>query len=377
MASGSVIQKGPREYLLRWFIGRDGLGKRHYESERFEGTYQQARKAVEAKAANARGNKNLRPNRQTVEEFYPDWLASKKKLSAYTRSQYEARYTQDILPFFGKTLLKDVTPQLVGRWVEWMDKERQLGARTIQYSVGVFKQIMKLAFRWQLVSNIPTEGVELPAKKNEEGGHAAPEVLTPEEMRQLLDHARGAADPLLPLWSVLLNGGLRPQEALALEVGDLVGNQLRISKAVKMDEDKSLFVGATKTAKSKRTVMLPQEAADALRAHLKANGIIAGLVFRNRAGGLWDLAKLRKLWRKACRNAGVPELHIYSARHSHATALLAAGVPLKVVSERLGHASVKITGDIYSHVLPEMDDRAAQAMEALLTRPAQTAAAGR
>jgi integrase len=375
MATGSVIPKGPRQWLLRWFVGRDGRGKRHYGSQMFEGTAKQAQQKVEELAGAARGQKHLRPNRQTVEDFYPDWLASKKKLSAYTRSQYEARYTQDVLPFFGKTLLKDVTPQLVARWVEWMQAERKLSARTIQYSTGVFKQIMTLAFRWQLIPSVPTDGVELPAQRHEEGAQQAPEVLTPEQMRQLLDHSRDTADPLFPLWSVLLNGGLRPQEAQALEVADLVGNRLTIRQAVKDDGNGGLVIGPTKTAKSRRTVQLPQEAAEALRAHLRARQYIGGLIFRNTAGGLTDLSKLRKLWRKACRSAGVPELNIYAARHSHATALLAAGVPLKVVSERLGHASVKITGDIYSHVLPEMDDRAAQAMEALLAAKPYTAAA--
>lgn len=366
MKQGSVIPKGRNKWLLRWFVGRDGLGKRHYDSELFEGTHKQAQNALGDRAAARRINRHLRPGKQTVEEFYPDWLASKRGISAYTRSQYEARYDLDILPFFGKTNLRDVTPQLVAKWITWM-QERSLGPRTIQYSVGVLKQILRLAFQWQLIPNIPTDGVELPAQQLKQR-----DVLSPEEMRTLLDHSKATGDVYAPLWAVLLTGGLRPQEAIALTVADLVGARVSISKAVK-EENGKLVVGDTKTAKSRRTVALPQDTADLLRAHMRASGIIGGPIFLNRSGGYLDISKVRKAWRRACKAAGVPVVRLYDARHSHLTALLAAGVPLKVMSERAGHSSVKITGDIYSHVLPEMDDRAAQAMEALLTQPKQTA----
>lgn len=365
MKAGSVVPKGKGKHLIRWYVGEDGLGKRHYESEIVHGTDRQARLALADRIAARRLNKHLRPGKQTVEEFYPDWLASKRKISAYTRSQYEARYQLDILPFFGKTNLRDVTPQLIAKWIEWM-QGRELGPRTIQYSVGVLKQIVRLAFRWQLIPNVPTEGVELP--------QLAPKqqlVLAPEEIGTLLASSKATGDVYAPLWAVLLTGGLRPQEALALDVADLVGSRLSISKAV-VEEHGKLIIGPTKTKGSRRTVALPDDTAAMVRAHIKERGIIGGLVFRNTAGGIVDISKLRKAWKKACKLAKVPEVNLYGARHSHITALVAAGVPLKVVSERAGHASVKITGDVYSHVLPEMDDRAARVMEELLAAPTQS-----
>jgi hypothetical protein len=91
---GQIIPKGERKWLIRVFLGRDGTGKRHYLSEQIEGTYAAACKKRTAMLAEVQKQGHIKPNRQTVEQFYPDWLASKKKVSAYTRSQYEARYAQ-------------------------------------------------------------------------------------------------------------------------------------------------------------------------------------------------------------------------------------------------------------------------------------------
>jgi integrase len=366
---GQIISRGPGRWLLRWFLGRDGQGKRHYDSKMFEGTFHQATKALEKERAASLNRGNTVPNRQTVAEFYPDWLASKKDIEENTRSQYEHRYAKDIEPFFGNILLKDVTPQLVQRWIEWLLTERGLSARSIQYSVTTLGQILRLAFRWSLVPSVATDGAGLPKKE-----HSEQAVLTPKQITALLDKASEEADTLLPLWSLLLTGGLRPQEALALEVSDLQGNRVSISKAVKWLKGKA-SVGATKTAKSRRTIMLPEATADLLRTYLKQTRTIAGPIFRNSAGGLLDISKVRKAWVRACKKAEVPVVRLYDARHSHLTALLAAGVPLKVASERAGHSSVKITGDTYSHVLPEMDDRAAKVMEELLAPKSPPAAA--
>jgi integrase len=351
-----------KRWLCRVYLGMDGLGKRHYTSKTVRGTKADAQKELNLLLAEAQKQENVRPNRLTVEVFYPDWLASKKKISDNTRSQYEERVTADILPYFGKTMLKDITPQLVERWVTWMQRERAVSPRTIRYSATVLGMMMRTAFRWQLIPAIPTLGLELP-----EDPHTEMAVLTPDQMRAVLSASLGTY--WHPFWSLLLTGGLRPQEALALDVSDLDGTRVSISKAVTVNEKDVAVVGPTKTKKSRRTVALPAETIAALHAHRREQRILGGLLFRNRDGGLWDMSKVRKAWKKACKAAEVPEVRLYDARHSHATALLALGANLKVVSERLGHASVKLTGDVYAHVLPEMDDRVAELMGTIIAKP--------
>lgn len=365
MNRGQIILKSPRKWLVRAFLGRDGLGKRHYTSKMVEGARREAEKELTNMLAEAGKNGHVNPNRLTVEAFYPDWLASKKGISKNTRSQYEERVKQDILPYLGKRLLKDLTPQLVQKWIAWLE-EKGHSPRTVQYSYGILKQLLRRAISWHLLANLPTEGVELPKPQGAEAAEQKAPALSPAETQRLLASAGADDDPYRALWLTLLTAGLRPQEAFALDAGDLQGSVLSISKAAVETAPGRYVVGPTKTKKSRRTVAVPGATATALREHLKAHGIIAGLIFRNSAGGILDISRVRRAWKKRCEAAGVPVLHLYAARHTHATALLAAGVPLKVVSERLGHASVKITGDIYSHVLPEMDDRAAKVMEAML-----------
>src|SRR5579859_7327144 len=93
-----------------------------------------------------------------------------------------------------------------------------------------------------------------------------------------------------------------------------------------------------------------------------------GIVFANSIGGFLSANILRQLFRDLLKNAGLPHMRVHDLRHSSATILFAAGVQLKVVSKRLGHASIATTADIYSHVLPEMQQEVADKIDGLFKK---------
>ena len=169
--------------------------------------------------------------------------------------------------------------------------------------------------------------------------------------------------------------GMRHQEILALAWGDvdLDGARLTVSKAVE-ESKRGIRVKETKSAAGARTIHLPQRAVASLRAHRKQQ-----LELRMQLGGEWfcgDLVfpsydtggvrrprNVTKAVARARRNAGIAGGTLHGFRHGHATELLRAGVAPRVTQARLGHSTVAVTRNIYSHVLPSMDRDAADKIE--------------
>ena len=227
---------------------------------------------------------------------------------------------------------------------------------------------LKQAVRWGYMMKNPADDVDPPKVRT---GEVTP--LTRDEARGLLETVRG--DRLEALYVVALHTGLRQGELLALrwEDLDLEARTLQVRRTVTKDGGK-LAVGPTKTAKGRRTVKLPADAAASLRGHLtrqleEIDGLgdsfqDRGLVFCTSRGTLINPTNLRKRsLAPLLARAGLPHQTFHQLRHTAATILLLKNVNPKIVSEVLGHASIAITLDTYSHVLPNMQDSAVVAME--------------
>lgn len=175
-----------------------------------------------------------------------------------------------------------------------------------------------------------------------------------------------------------LSTGMRQGELLALKWDDvdLEGGVLRVRRTL-TKVDKAYTTGEPKTKKSRRTIKLTATAAEALRTHLdKQMGEIAhmgslyqpgGLVFAGEVGNIINPSNLRnRSFKPLLKSAGLRPVRFHDLRHTCATLLLSKNVNPKVVSEMLGHASVSITLDTYSHLMPDMQEKAARALEEVL-----------
>jgi integrase len=171
--------------------------------------------------------------------------------------------------------------------------------------------------------------------------------------------------------------GMRRQEILALEWGDvdLDGGRVTVSKAVE-EAKRGVRVKETKSAAGARTIHLPQRAVASLRTHRKqqlelrmqlgAEWFCGELVFPSyETGGVRRPRNVTKAVARARRNAGITGGTLHGFRHGHATELLRAGVAPRVTQARLGHSTVAVTMNIYSHVLPSMDRDAADKIESV------------
>jgi integrase len=231
---------------------------------------------------------------------------------------------------------------------------------------------LKQAVRWGLVPRNVSEAVDPPRIYRKE---MLP--LSPVQARTFLEAAR--EDRLEALYVVALHCGLRQGELFGLRWSDvdLEERILRVNRTLTQTKDGPVFT-IPKTAKSRRTVRLTNGAVEALKRHSErqAQEIVKmdtlyedqGLVFASKVGTPLNRHNVtQRSFRPLLRRAGVPKIRFHDLRHTCATLLLGKGVHPKFVQELLGHATIAITLDTYSHILPGMGDQTRQAIEDLLS----------
>jgi len=235
-----------------------------------------------------------------------------------------------------------------------------LSARTVKIIHATLHKALRQAVGWVLVPRNVTETVTPPRSVKTE---ITP--LTSEQTRSLLDAASG--DKLEALYVLAVTTGMRQGELLGLQWKDidLECETLKVNRSVYEG-----VVSPPKTSAGRRTIRLSQPAVDALERHRidAAKLRMPKWVFSNAKGTSIYHQNLRnRSWKPLIQRANLPHsVRFHDLRHTCATLLLGRGVPVKVVSEMLGHASVTITLDTYSHVLPNMQEAAARAMEEVL-----------
>ena len=307
-----------------------------------------------------------------VGEYLERWLVDSvlDTVRPTTYERYEQIVRIHVRPALGSVKLKNLTPVHVrGLYREKL--EAGLSARTVQYIHVTLHKALKQAVQDGLIPRNATEAVKAPQVRREEM-----RPLSAEQVKVLLEVARG--DRLEALYVLAIHTGLRQGELLGLkwEDVDLESGTLRVRRTLVTAKGGPVLT-APKTKGSRRSVKLTQGAVEALRSHLKhqlqeidrAGSLWRenGLMFASESGEPLDRRYLTSCRYKALlKRAELPIIRFHDLRHTCATLLLSKNVNPKIVSEMLGHASIAITLDTYSHVLPNMRDQAAAAMEEAL-----------
>ncbi len=347
-------------------------GKRRYVSGR---TKEEARKALREARANADGGLVFDAGTLTVGEYLDRWLKDSVKdtVKATTFERYEQISRLHLKPAVGRVKLKALTPAHVrGLYREKL--EGGASPRTVRYIHVTLHKALKQAIADGLVPRNPTEAVKPPQLSKEEM-----HPLTADGAKQLLETARQTGDRLEALYVLAVHTGLRQGELLGLKWDDvdLETGTLQVRRTLSTTKD-GPALSAPKTAGSARSVRLTGKAVGALRSHLERQlGEIDrvgslyrenGLIFASETGEFLDRRYITThRFKPLLKKAGLPGVRFHDLRHTCATLLLSENVNPKIVSEMLGHSSIAITLDTYSHVLPNMRDQAARAMEEALS----------
>ena len=382
MARGSITKRGD-SWRIAVELPADETGKRRQRFETFTGSKKDADKRLtELLSLVDQQRLGISP-KVTVGEYLERWLsdyASTKSPS--TLHYYTTMAHRYIAPRVGNVQLGKVTPAHIVRLLASLreaprtdGKEGKLSPSTVAGAYRTLRAALNAAVRWQLITRNPCDGAQPPRVPRSEM-----KCFTVEEARRFLDAAEQEGPMWAAFFAVLLQTGCRPGELRALRWEDvsLDAGTLHIQRTAQRIPGQGIVVGTTKTGSSRRPVALGTDVVALLRrqrAEQNAHRLTMGplwanndLVFASEVGTYLDNKQMRVAFERICERAGVPRIRLYDLRHTSASLLLAAGVHPKVVSERLGHSSVNLTLQTYSHVLPGLQRDASETLEGLLRR---------
>lgn len=312
---------------------------------------------------------NLNIEGPTVQEHMHDHVDMLTGIDEYTIKRYRDAVRLHFGPSFGSLKISAVDHEDVVKWIRHMQR-RGFSPKTINNHHGLLSSAMQSAVRKKLRTDNPCKGIRLPKDRSE---HDDAMFITRDDYKAIYEHI----DPhFRPFFDLLVGTGLRFSEATALRGADFTLDGptplVRINKAHKQGADGMRFVGATKTAKGRRTVSLAPSTVEAVRPLVEAAIVDGGPVFRMKRGGDFTAqAVYNKVWKPARDKSGIhgvggKKVTIHSLRHLHAAMMLEAGMPMYDLSRRLGHGNIQMSVDLYSHLLPDAHfSQAAVAAKAL------------
>jgi integrase len=299
-----------------------------------------------------------------------------RELRPATLAQYQGVIDSWIVPRLGGLKVASLTPATVVGYMTALRSEQSahgrvgLSARSTQMSVGVLKSACAWAVGAELLGRNPVASVRRPRAQ-------APtmKVWTSEQARTFLASAQD--DRLSVAWALLLGRGLRRGELLGLKWSavDLEGAALRIDSTL-IIADGHTTESRPKTNAGRRRIPLDPHLVAALRSHWARQAaeklaageayMDGGYVICDELGRPYYPGTISVAFKAQAKAAGLPPIRLHDTRHTAASLMLADGVPTKVVTEILGHASPVITLSIYAHVLPGMAESAGAALSAQL-----------
>jgi integrase len=361
-------------------IRKTGPGK--WEQRRKQGLL--TRKAAEDALADEIGDVragtalSLADRKVTVAEWCDTWMAGKVNLRPSSVRSYRLVIRDYIKPSLGRIPLAGLTPAHIDAMRDRIRSGRlrpevnrrpeggQVSTRTVNQILGVLHGILATAVKRRMLAWNPCSAVERESPERHEA-----QIWSPAEAGAFLDHIEGGE----PAWAAIgyrlaIRFGLRRGEVAALRWSDLDGTTLTVRRnAVAVGRE--VIIGAPKSRKGERTIPLAADPgmADALRAARKrqltdrlaagADWQDTGLIVADDHGAMVPPWLLSEMFARLARKAGLEPIRLHEARHTAGSIWREAGIDFKVIQEWLGHATMAITTDIYSHVRPAAHDAAA------------------
>jgi integrase len=310
----------------------------------------------------------------TVEEYLLRWLNDSVKASVKQRTFecYEGVVRNHLVPAFGSKRLDKLSPALVQCFYQ-QKLDSGLGRRTVQLIHVTLHKALKQAVRWGIVPRNATEAVDVPRPHKK-----AIQPLSPKQANTFLRVAK--EDRLEVLYVLAITTGLRRGELVGLRWQDVDLEAKMVSVCQQLVRSKDGLHFTTPKNGKGRNVAITDRTVEALNEHGKRQAEEkkmmenlwqeTGLVFTSAKGTVLDADNLvKRSFKPLLGRAGLPDMRFHDLRHTCATLLLSKGIHPKIVQELLGHSSISITLDTYSHCLPNMQDKAVRAMDEIFDPP--------
>lgn len=323
----------------------------------------------------------VEPSKLTVKAFLHQWIENyaRDNCAPRTLQGYESIIEHHLAPTLGKKAIDKLKPLDIQKYYTEklrngrVDGKGGLSARTVLHHHRLLHEALEYAVKWQIIPINPAKAVSPPKAKKAEFN-----VLTKEQIQMVLEHSKGK--PYYNVVFLAIHTGMRRGEIFGLKWKDIDFNNqiLSIRRTLQRIKNKGyVLLDATKTDGSRRSVTLTDSVIQLLKQikdKQEKDKLIFGsayddqdLVFATPEGKFLNMENLTRNFGRMVKKLDVPYVRFHDLRHCHATILMLQGVHPKIVSERLGHSSTKLTMDTYSHVMPNMQREAAQKLDDFLS----------
>jgi len=373
---GHIKQRSAGHFAIVLDTRDPQTGKRRRKWISFSGTLRGARIECARLVTEMKSGAYVDATRETIAAFLDCWIEHMQgQVSPRSLERYAELCRNNIAPLLGAIPLTKLQPANISQaYAKALASGRRdgtggLSPLTVHHMHRVLREALQQAVRWQLLARNPVDAVRPPKVERKQM-----QTLDAEATVVLMEAARGTNLFMPILLGVLC--GLRRGEITALRWRsiDLDRGQLSVTASTEQT-NRGIREKETKSGKS-RTVALPSLIVDELRRHrvAQAEGLLAAgvrltddhHVVAREDGQPLQPRSLTHAFVKFVRGHGLAPIRLHDLRHSHATHMLASGVHPKIAQERLGHSSVSVTIDLYSHVLPGMQAEAVSRVDAVL-----------
>ncbi|WP_419830608.1 tyrosine-type recombinase/integrase [Methylobacterium sp.] len=374
---GHIRERSPGKWAIILDLRDPETGKRKRKWHSYAGTKRGAQKECARLITAIGGGDYVEPGKETVAAFLDRWLEHVRTLvSPRSHERYTELARKNIVPLLGNAVLTSLRPeQISSAYAKALVSGRRdgtggLAPRSVHHMHRILRQALGQAVKWQILVRNPADAVDPPKVER-----TKMRALDANETATLLAHFR----PTRMFVPILLGAlcGLRRGEVTALRwrAVDFATGHLAIVESTEQTKA-GTRAKDTKSGRSRR-VALPSLAVEELRRHRARQAeelLKLGVrltdddhVFAQADGRPVQPNSLtHEFTRILALSKTLPRIRFHDLRHSHATQMLAGGVHPKIAQERLGHSSIAITLDLYSHVLPGMQEDAAAKVDAAL-----------
>ena len=378
---GHIIKRYKNSYTIVLELAPDpSTGKRKQQWVSVKGTKKDAEKRLSELLHQRDTGTFMKPGKTTLGDFLERWLKDYvwPNLAPRTAEGYESIVRQHLIPQLGHMTLTQLKPEHLQKYYADRLANGQCNGKgglnplTVRHHHMTLHCALENAVRLGLLSRNPADAVSPPRYQRPEI-----HILNEDDIHILLESAKST--PYYALFHLALFTGMRRSELLALRWCDvdLLLCQVYVSRTLHRLRDGSIIYGTPKTAKGRRMIALSPSAVLVLKEHnvqQEAHRAMMeiplkddDLIFSHPDGKPLLPDTVSHAWVKLVKRVGLGGVRLHDARHSHASLMLKQGVHPKIVQERLGHASIQITLDTYSHVAPGLQEAAAARFDELVT----------
>ncbi|CAM4096921.1 tyrosine-type recombinase/integrase [Mesobacillus thioparans] len=365
---GSIFKKGTK-YAVRFDKGKTKEGRR---MQGFKGgfkTKKEAREFLNKVLSELNEGKYVEPSQIPFSEYIIEWFNGSYKNSVEDTTAETRWYTvkNHLIPYFNNTSINSITTKMLDDF--YNDKlDEDLQPKTIREFHNLLRRAFTQAVKWGYLKQNPALDATPPKIKRKEVN-----PWTEEQTNRFLDVVKEVEEEMI--YETFIFTGIRRGEMLALKWSDIDFEKakIRISHSLARTVKKGIFLKDVKTKSSRRQIsissylveklLLYKEKQEKHKEMLGAAYNDLDMVFCAYDGNFKDSRNLLREFHRYIKKSGVPKITLHDLRHLHATLLLIYGENPKIVAERLGHADVTTTLDIYSHVNPDLQQQAADRFE--------------